>query len=124
MKKPLTVSNFDLMGLTVRVYKNLHNGLFSVQHKGRVIAHVDHLTLVGATFTVQPAGRAKVVATGCKQVHAFVNGEVSYGGCTSYAERVSYNPYKAGTFTTVKGQPVTAAATVEISLQGLYFEQY
>ena len=112
----------SLLGLYVRVYKNLHNGLFSVQHKGRVIAHVSHITLVGVTFSVQPAGRAKVLATKCKQVHAFVNGTVSYGGCGSYAERVSYNPYRAETFTNATAQPVTAANVVEISLTGLYFE--
>lgn len=122
MSKQLTPS-VSLAGLKVRVYKNLHNGLFSVQHKGLVIAHVEHVTLVGATFTVQPAGRAKVMATKRKQVHAFVNGTVSYGGCTSLAHRVSYNPYRAATFTDVTGQPVTAANVVEISLAGLYFEQ-
>ena len=121
-KKPLTPVS-SLLGLQVRVYKNLHNGLFSIQHKGRVIAHVEHITLVGVTFTVQPAGRAKVLATKCKQVHAFVNGTVSYGGCGSYAERVSYNPYRAATFTDVTGQPVMAANVAEISLTGLYFEQ-
>jgi hypothetical protein len=88
----------NLLGLRVRVYRNLHNGLYSVQHRGRVIAHVAELTLAGATFTVQPAGRAKVVATRKKLVHAFVNGTVVAPLGPTLTQRVSYNPYKAGHF--------------------------
>ena len=102
-----------IQGLRVRVYRNLHNGLYSVQHKGRVIAHVAELTLTGATFTVQPAGRAKVVATRKKLVHAFVNGVVA-DEVQTLPNRVSYNPYRAGHFATMDGLPITAAASATV----------
>lgn len=41
---------------------------------GRVVAHSIGLSLLDATFTVQPAGNRKVRDTGVKNVHAFIRG--------------------------------------------------
>ncbi|GAA4391745.1 hypothetical protein [Hymenobacter koreensis] len=109
-----------LLGKKVRVYRNLHTGNFSIQHKGRVIAHLPSITLTAVTFTVQPAGRAKVLATKQKQVHAYVNGTVAPDAPAPTA-RASYNPYKAGTFTTTDGQPVTAAHTAVLTQGAVFF---
>ena len=42
--------------------------------KGFIIAHATHVVIVDPKFVVQPAGNAKVRATGAKMVHAFVRG--------------------------------------------------
>lgn len=115
---PITTPTEALLGLHVRCYRNLHHGLFSVQHKGRVVAHVATLTLADARFTVQPAGQARVLATGQKQVHAFVSGTVT--DLATLGERVSYDPYKAGAFTATDGQPVTRAPLATLAGTGVY----
>ena len=89
--------------MQVRVYRNLHKKCLSVQAKvngaWRVIRHVDTITLTDVTFKVSQAGRERVLRERAKNVHAFVTGV-----CTGielipdHATRVSYNPYKAGTF--------------------------
>lgn len=86
-------------GRRVRVYRNLHSGNFSVQcaKSGRVIARVDSISLLNATFIVRPAGRKKVLAQKKKNVHAFVVGEISIMP-SSARTQVKYNPYVAGHF--------------------------
>jgi hypothetical protein len=108
-----------LTGLRVRVYRNLHNGLYSVQHKGLVIAHVAELTLLNVTFTVQPAGRAKVVATRRKLVHAFVNGTVA-PQVEELPNRVTYNPYQAAHFRRMSGEPIHAAALATVTANAVF----
>lgn len=110
----------DLLGLKVRVYRNLHNGLMSVQHRGRIIAHLPEVNLTTVTFTVQPAGRAKVLATKHKNVHAYVNGTVSEANSTSLPQRASYNPYRAATFCTVDGLPLLACASAHVTASGVW----
>ena len=113
----------QLLGLKVRVYRNLHNGLFSIQHRGCVIAHLAQLTLSGVTFQVQPAGRAKVLATRAKNVHAYVSGTITGRAelCdTNPVSRISYNPYRSANFEDASGRPIIQATTVVISSAGLF----
>ena len=102
------VCAINLVGLRVRCYRNLNNGLLSVQHKGRVVAHVESLTLAAATFQVQPAGRARVLARNEKEVHAFVTGTVTEG-ITELPTRASYNPRRYATFTLSDGTALLSA---------------
>jgi sporulation protein YlmC with PRC-barrel domain len=85
----------------VKVYRNLHKQMLSVMDKtGRVIGHVHEIVLKDASFIVRPAGRKKVLETKRKNVHAFVRGQV-VGFVSAQQDgdiRVSYNPYRAGTF--------------------------
>ena len=90
----------------VKVYKNLHNGMFSVQQDGKVVAHVDTIDLKDVTFKVSEAGRQRVLAERKKNVHAFVVGLVVDVNAFTTVDiqrrgvRVSYNPYKSGKFLT------------------------
>ena len=54
-------------------------------------------------FVVQPAGHARVIKEGRKNVHAFVRGDllvknVGNSSAVDGLTKVSYNPYKAGHF--------------------------
>lgn len=109
----------NLVGLRVLCYRNLKNGLFSVQHKGRVIAYVASLTLTGVTFQVQPAGRARVLARNEKEVHAFVTGTVTET-VTDLPTRASYNPRQYATFTLADGTPLTAAPLATLQNGAVY----
>lgn len=90
-------------GMKVRVYRNLHKNCLSVQARvgghWKVIAHVDSITLLDVSFKVSQAGRDRVLREKRKNVHAFVVGTVATFPIALQGRKVSYNPYKADTFT-------------------------
>lgn len=78
MITPYNHDNFNHSDLTYgyRVYRNLHNHLYSIQGyipgKGwRVIAHGDNFLGWDVRFVVNEAGRQRVLASGHKNVHAY-----------------------------------------------------
>lgn len=111
----ITDPNLIPTDLRVECYWNLHVGGFSVRslegdRKGRVIAHVPTVRLADATFTVQPAGRAKVLREKRKNVHAFVRGRWQQSLPDLVRWVVTYNPYKHDSFVDANtGAPVHAA---------------
>lgn len=66
--------------LAVRVFRNLTRSCFSIQARTplgwRTVAHASEVLATGAGFKVHEAGRQRVLATGRKQVHAWVCGEL------------------------------------------------
>jgi hypothetical protein len=86
----------------VEVYRNLHKNCYSVraltgENKGRVIDHVQSITLTDAKFVVQPAGRDRVLREKRKNVHAFVRGHISNEPFKN-GTPVIYDPYLTNTF--------------------------
>lgn len=82
----------------VRIYKNLHNGKFSIKQQGHVVAHVDTFKITDVTFKVSEAGRQRVILENKKNVHAYVcgrllkvNEEYNVG---RFWVKTTYNPYK------------------------------
>lgn len=94
------------LGDKVRVYRNLNNGKWSIkamtgEYKGKVVAHLDYLTLKDTSFIVSMAGRARVLREGRKNVHAFAMGFLH--SCNeieleSTSEVITYDPYRCGFF--------------------------
>lgn len=92
----------------VEVYYNLHKHVLSVRQRGRVIMHTPTIELENVVFSVQPAGRNKVLKQKRKNVHAFVRGELlnsdskriekSLTGNSDDWRLVTYNPYKYESF--------------------------
>lgn len=73
-----------------RVYKNLHNGKWSIANNstGIVVGHADSVTLYDVTYKVSKAGRQRVIKEGKKNVHAFIVGYVGMmDGFTPYKGR-------------------------------------
>lgn len=118
--------------MRVEVYKNLHNGLMSVREcGGRVLTHEDTVYIGAPRFVVQPAGRAKVLQTRQKNVHAFVRGMLlgfhegqlaDFAGWEDWPQ-ASYNPYKTDTFydkTTL--DPLREARYAVVSTSGVFYE--
>ena len=64
--------------MRVQVYRNLNNGLISIQDlsTGLVLGHASAVDLQRATFIVREAGRQQVIREQRKNVHAFVRGKV------------------------------------------------
>jgi len=97
--------------MRVEIYFNLHKKVFSMRHKGKVIAHVCGAMLKDVTYVVQPAGRARVLREGKKNVHAFARGELVeklpvYDAGSYVANFAKYNPYKADTFVDKDDEPL------------------
>ena len=84
----------------VEVYWNLHKKLYSVRQSGKVVDHLPALIIKKPRFVVQPAGNAKVVNTGVKNVHAFVRGAIEqrrfWWG--DELKLVNYNPFQGSYF--------------------------
>ena len=76
----------------VEVYKNLHNGLFSVRQNGLVSY---------PRIKVNETGRQKVIKDKAKNVHAFLVGfpnSVNKGFTIDDKHAITYNPYRFKTF--------------------------
>ena len=102
-----------LEGKRVWVYYNIHKNCLSVRLAGKVVAHVDEIFLSDVHYRVQPAGRARVLREGRKNVHAFVVGKVSKPFETDGFDVVYYNPYKTETFER-NNQPITKSSKCHI----------
>lgn len=95
--------------MKVRIYFNLHRKLFTIQRrtpKGwRVASHAQVISLSFPQFKVSEAGRQRVLREKRKNVHAFVEGyhELAYMQLEEM-QRVTYNPYKCGSFVIAETQ--------------------
>tara|TARA_E500000318_G_scaffold32282_2_gene32078 strand:- start:572 stop:952 length:381 start_codon:yes stop_codon:yes gene_type:complete len=109
-----------------------------MRHKGKVIAHVCKATLKDVSFVVQPAGRAKVLREGKKNVHAFARGELvdqipidgesimtghtdydwNYNKIYKKPKIAKYNPYKAATFVDKYDVPLYNSDVAYLGLHG------
>lgn len=103
----------------LQVYRNLHKDCYSVQQSGRVVAHVESITLCFADFLVANAGRLKVLKTGKKNVHARVSGYLRHplasNSLTREAKRsgvAKYNPFKFESFVDANSESGLKSADV------------
>jgi len=94
----------------VRVYRNLHTGLWSVK-QGVVRFHTEIIYLHSVQFVVNEKHRQRVISEKRKNVHAYVVGYLSTS-CRHYTSDnsvcVCYNPYKYDSFMCERGK-VSAA---------------
>jgi hypothetical protein len=94
----------QISGKRVRVYRNLHTRTWSCQdaQTGLVTDRPEQVALTDAQLVVRPGGRARVLATGRKNVHAFVLGTVAdqeSGPVPSESvHQLTYNPYRFESF--------------------------
>ena len=93
--------------MKVEVYWNLTRKCFSVRHKGKVIAHKHYVQLRDIQWVVQPGGRARVLKTRRKNVHAFARGTLVENSFEIPArhdheyKRIIYDPYNYDSFVTL-----------------------
>lgn len=123
----------------VEVYYNLHRqclswrlignakGIYHNRHYRKNVRYAEAIGLHSVRFAVQPAGRAKVIETKRKNVHAFVRGYLVSASPVPPGEleverlqyngffQVTYNPYKYESFVTVSDhKPIYEAGEVVI----------
>lgn len=109
-------------GQTVEVYRNLHNGKWSIRDKKSklIVGHADIITVHDATFKVSKAGREKVLREKKKNVHAIVEGTLIAEGkdeAYGFTRPVRYNPYKYETFM-CDGKSIQTTKEVQFSYDG------
>lgn len=100
------------------VYRNLSRSCWSVREGGRVIAHVAAITLTGVTLVVRPGGRARVLRTGVREVHAFARGTVSEAARPASAIRIHYRPFASDAFQDDGGHAWIEAAILHLDTEG------
>ena len=108
----------------VYVYRNLHKDCWSVRQGGRIVAHVDKITLKNARFLVSQAGRNKVLREKRKNVHAGISGYPVdeqemwnyHSKLDSHARKVLYNPYKYDHFVTEDEYPIIESYYVQLDI--------
>ncbi|WP_417353557.1 hypothetical protein [Flavobacterium alkalisoli] len=89
----------NIIGQNVTIYFNLHKKLWSVKHKGKVVAHVENVTIQPTKYHVNENARLKVINQKCRSVHAWINGKlIDFEAKEVDGTTVSYNPYKLGQF--------------------------
>ena len=64
----------QLRGKQVRVHRNLNNGLWSVTHNGKVVAHAEQVKLQHVTFIVGHKSRERAKRERTRNVHAWAEG--------------------------------------------------
>lgn len=86
------------------VYRNLTRRVWSVREGGRVVGHVHEIALADVRLVVQPGGRAAVIRTGTRSVHAWARGtRIPYEGVPEGAIEVGYSPWYDEFFTSRSG---------------------
>ena len=101
------------------VYRNLTRRGWSIRERGRVVGHLQFLTLAGAVMIVRPGARARVLRTGHREVQAWIRGDlIPHAGVPPVAVRLRYRPFEAGHFTDDCGLQVQAAAFVFLDEDG------
>lgn len=100
----------------VKVYRNLHKNCYSIMQNGKVVGYQKEVFLKFCELTVSQKGRARVLATGHKNVHAFVKGYLLDTRLDSNDwNRVYYNPRKYEDWTNDSGNIVTWALFVHLN---------
>ena len=108
----------DLEGQQVKVYRNLKNGLFSVQFGWLVVAHLATVQLTGVVFKVTETARQRVLCQRQRNVHAYAIGTFRSAQQPTATEPISYNPYQAGHFFHVGDHAPIYSATAVVLSQG------
>jgi hypothetical protein len=126
--------------MRVRIYWNFHQKRFSLQREfdrirmngtwktWLVTQHPRFVLLKDATFTVSEAGRARVLAEGRKNVHAYITGELVVAQDESLplhldnGYSVRYNPYKDHGFIGTRGAYTRDVFTAD--LVSLYVSEH
>ena len=98
----------------VKVYKNLHNGLWSIKDakSGLVLGHTNEITLFDCKYKVSQKGRERVLKEKQKNIHAYIVGHYMTDVFQTEnkietiirkeKETITYNPYKENHFTTLE----------------------
>ena len=114
--------------MRVAVYRNLNRGCWSIKAlegdtKGRVIAHLDSVSLTNVTAKVSEKARQTVLLKRVRSVHAWLIGELDEKCIQFEGKKLRYNPYNTnGQFVDVESNmPVESASAMYFSADNNVF---
>lgn len=112
-------ANTALAGKRVSVYWNIRKKVYSILDHStrRVIAHSKGLVLSAPRFKVNSNGRARVIKSRQKNVHAFIDGIVEPYSTVKQNFKVQYTPYINDSFVYYNGKqfrPIHSAYKAEL----------
>ena len=109
----------------VQVYKNLHKDCYSIRDSKTklVIAYGTRFALWDPKFKVSEAGRQRVLSTGQKNVHAYIEGNIVFGRSIGFdLKQLYYDPFKVESFVDKECDiPIDEALLVEFSPEGVFY---
>ena len=111
------------LGQKVEVYRNLHNGLFSIKdpNTGLVIAHGEDFTIKNAVVRYLPSGQQKALETKTRNVHAYITGELVKCDTIVLRNEITYRPFIEQQFVYKKdGKEFIGAELVYFNKQKCY----
>ena len=99
-------------GDKVKVYRNLHNGAFSIKVGKYIVAHAPTVHVKNAVMQVDEKKRQSVIKNKVKEVHAYITGYFSLDCFNKDSAReMYYNPYKVAYFTDSETETSVQQAT-------------
>jgi hypothetical protein len=101
------------------VYRHRGRRLWSVREGGRVVGHVEAITLVDVTLVASEAGRRRCIARGQREVVAWARGEVADRARPVGAERLRYGLDRPGFRAGDGERPVTRARAAWFEADGV-----
>jgi hypothetical protein len=114
-------------GIPVQVYRNLNAKgqyrTYSIRQKGLVVAHTTRICLKDCKFIVQEGSRQRVLKSGSRNVHAWIEGTIAPNGMVTTAacndlKKITYNPRANNTFMS-DNHPVSGAGLVICNKDGV-----
>ena len=116
--------------MKTRVHLNLHKSqpgavVYSVRRGNNPVDHVNAITLQDVAWHVGASGLANVRRRGVRQVFAWAKGtEVETQATPIDAERIAFNPFKAGEFVWPNDRtPCGALSIVYFTTSGAFAER-
>lgn len=98
------------------VYRHRGRRCWSVREGGRVVAHVEAISLADVVLRASEAARIRCLRTGARDVHAWASGTVVEAPRPAGAARLRYRLAEPGF--RVEGAVVTAAAVAWFEADG------
>lgn len=113
--QPITV------GMKIRCHKNLHNGLWALTQRGKVIAYVADVVLSDVSFVYYESLRLKCVAMRRRKVCAYAQGVIATMPTAPRTGRLCFHPFRAATFTNADGVALNRCEYVEFNADGVAY---
>ena len=116
--------NFKLYKHATKSKTAGHN-VYSLRDKEKVIKHVSCIHLKNCVFHINERGRRRVIESGVKNVHAYINAENYDYDIPNMPDliKVVYNPFKFNNFIALsdnRSQPIFHAEDVYCMHDGVY----
>ena len=90
-----------IYGLPATIHMNLHKGLWSIRHKGKVIDNCNDALFWIDRLHVSETGRQRVIRNQRREVHAWICGRLELHNCEPVVckpQEYTYNPFRSPVF--------------------------